>query len=95
MEAIYCWPLGAILKIPEIRRCVAQDLSEPQFIYAINHLEASKIITVTGKNRETIFVSDPALAHIFGICVAKRDQYNLRENMFGKMGQLSLPFLRA
>lgn len=96
MEAIYSWPIGAIIKVDDLYRMVFEKskLARPQFNYALDNLASKKIITLTGKNRGTIFVTNLPLAHTFGVCVEKRDQYRLAERSYGKMGQLSLPFYR-
>lgn len=97
MEGIYSWPIGAILQTDELFRLVSAEsnLGQPQFEHALQILAEKKIITVTGKNRETIFVSNLPLAHTFGVCVAKREKYKLAERAFGKIGQFSLPFYKT
>jgi len=97
MEGIYCWPIGAIIKVDELYRAVFEKsaLARPQFDYALESLAEKKIITLTGKSRETVFVTNLPLAHTFGVCVEKRDKYRLAERSFGKMGQLSLPFYKS
>jgi len=97
MEGIYNWPIGSIIKVDELHRIVIEKskLSRAQFDYALEHLARRKIITLTGKNRETIFVTNLPLAHAFGVCVEKRDKYRFPERTYGKIGQLSFPFYKT
>lgn len=96
MEAIYSWPIGAIIKVDELHRIIPDKsrLTRDQVEHALASLAKKEIIALTGKSRGTIFVTNLPLAHTFGVCVQKRDKYQLAERTYGKIGQLSLPFYK-
>jgi AAA domain len=91
LGAIYRRKIGTILNSEDIFRDCQNQLSRDQFEDAIHDLVEAKIITQTGKNRETLFISNLYLAHIFGVCANKHSQYGLDPRLYGSLGQLSLP----
>jgi hypothetical protein len=92
LRAIYRRQIGSILKCEEIYREAANEgLSRDQFDDALSDLVKADVVTQTGRNGETLFVTNLYLAHIFGVCADKFSQYNLDPKIYGAKGQLSLP----
>jgi hypothetical protein len=91
LGAIYRRKISTILNCEDIYRDCCDELSRDQFEDALHDLVNAKIVTQTGRNRETLFVSNLYLAHIFGVCANKYLDYGLDPKLYGPLGQLSLP----
>ena len=92
LRAIYDRSVGSILHREDLYRdVVSLGLNRDQFEQALLELVKEKFITQTGRSGETLFISRLYMAHIFGVCAKKYEQYGLDPKIYGLSGQLSLP----
>jgi hypothetical protein len=92
LRAIYDRSVGSILHCEDLYRDVAAfGLKRDQFERALHELVKEKFVTQTGRSGETLFISRLYMAHIFGVCAKKYEQYGLDPKIYGLAGQLSLP----
>jgi hypothetical protein len=93
LRAIYERSVGSILHCEDLYRDVAAfGLNRVQFEQALLELVKEKFVTQTGRCGETLFISKLYMAHIFGVCAKKYEQYGLDPKIYGLSGQLNLPF---
>ena len=90
-QALYKIGIGGIIHIENLFRATDDTLTRLQFDYTIKDFAEAEILTRTGRRGEILFVSNLALAHIFGVSVTKQAEYKLNPKLFGMAGQLSLP----
>lgn len=91
LGGLYRRKIGSILNVEDIFYETGGKLTREQFNDGLEQLVKSNIITRTGKNEETIFISSLYFAHIFGVCANKYVEYNLDPILYGPLGQLWLP----
>jgi Fe2+ or Zn2+ uptake regulation protein len=92
LEALYKVGIGGVIHAENLFREADDSLSRDQFYRVLKDFAEAELITRTGQRGEIVFVSNLALAHIFGVSVVKRVEYNLNPKLFGVAGQLSLPW---